>query len=166
MSKEREVGPALAAEFGLKADEYQRILDRLGRTPNMTELGIFSVMWSEHCSYKSSRKHLRFRQHLKAIADAQHIAAAVGMRLDGLHDRLARRHGAAAQIVAIGKPARQHDQIGPGGQFCLLMPDHGRRLAGDPLQSGRGVAVAIGGGKNDDAGFHSLAFARGGNWEM
>ena len=59
MSKEREVGPELAAEFGLKADEYQRILDRLGRTPNFTELGIFSVMWSEHCSYKSSRKHLR-----------------------------------------------------------------------------------------------------------
>jgi len=58
MSKEREVGPALAAEFGLKPDEYQRILDRLGRTPNFTELGIFSVMWSEHCSYKSSKKHL------------------------------------------------------------------------------------------------------------
>ncbi|MET0545117.1 MAG: phosphoribosylformylglycinamidine synthase subunit PurL [Caulobacterales bacterium] len=50
--------PEMAAEFGLKADEYQLILDRLGRTPNMTELGIFSVMWSEHCSYKSSKKHL------------------------------------------------------------------------------------------------------------
>ena len=49
---------AMAAEFGLKPDEYQRILDRLGRTPNTVELGIYSVMWSEHCSYKSSRKHL------------------------------------------------------------------------------------------------------------
>ena len=44
---------------GLTADEYQRVLEILGREPNLTELGIFSVMWSEHCSYKSSRLHLR-----------------------------------------------------------------------------------------------------------
>ena len=49
----------LAAEFGLKPDEYALILKRLGREPNMVELGVFSVMWSEHCSYKSSRAHLR-----------------------------------------------------------------------------------------------------------
>ncbi len=48
----------LAAEYGLKADEYAVIVDRLGREPNQVELGIFSVMWSEHCSYKSSKKHL------------------------------------------------------------------------------------------------------------
>jgi phosphoribosylformylglycinamidine synthase len=48
----------LAAEFGLKPDEYALILDRLGREPNLVELGVFSVMWSEHCSYKSSRAHL------------------------------------------------------------------------------------------------------------
>jgi phosphoribosylformylglycinamidine synthase len=48
----------LAREFGLKSDEYALILDRLGREPNLVELGVFSVMWSEHCSYKSSRKHL------------------------------------------------------------------------------------------------------------
>src|SRR5919201_6197244 len=47
-----------AAEFGLKPDEYQLILRRLNREPNLVELGVFSVMWSEHCSYKSSRKHL------------------------------------------------------------------------------------------------------------
>ena len=46
-------------EHGLTADEYQRILTILGREPNLTELGIFSVMWSEHCSYKSSRRHLK-----------------------------------------------------------------------------------------------------------
>jgi len=46
------------AEHGLTEDEYGVILDRLGRTPNLVELGIFSVMWSEHCSYKSSRMHL------------------------------------------------------------------------------------------------------------
>jgi phosphoribosylformylglycinamidine synthase II len=52
------VTPALAAEHGLNADEYQRLVDALGRVPSHTELGIASVMWSEHCSYKSSRVHL------------------------------------------------------------------------------------------------------------
>jgi phosphoribosylformylglycinamidine synthase len=47
-----------AVEFGLKPDEYAVILKRLNREPNLVELGVFSVMWSEHCSYKSSRKHL------------------------------------------------------------------------------------------------------------
>ncbi len=56
--REPDVTPELAAEFGVKADEYARILEILGRTPTYTELGIFSVMWSEHCSYKSSRAHL------------------------------------------------------------------------------------------------------------
>ncbi len=49
----------LAAEFGLKADEYDRVLAILGRVPSLTELGLFSVMWSEHCSYKSSRVWLK-----------------------------------------------------------------------------------------------------------
>ncbi len=53
------IDEATIASHGLAADEYQRVLDILGREPNLTELGIFSVMWSEHCSYKSSRKHLR-----------------------------------------------------------------------------------------------------------
>ncbi len=48
----------LAREYGLKADEYDLIVMRLNREPNALELGVFSVMWSEHCSYKSSRKHL------------------------------------------------------------------------------------------------------------
>jgi phosphoribosylformylglycinamidine synthase len=47
------------ARHGLTPDEYARIVDLLGREPNPTELGLFSVMWSEHCSYKSSRIHLR-----------------------------------------------------------------------------------------------------------
>src|SRR3984957_1314446 len=48
----------LAVEFGLKPEEYQLIVRRLNREPNPLELGVFSVMWSEHCSYKSSRRHL------------------------------------------------------------------------------------------------------------
>ncbi len=55
----RDVNQALAREFGLSAEEYGRVLDIMGRTPSLTELGIFSVMWSEHCSYKSSRVWLK-----------------------------------------------------------------------------------------------------------
>jgi phosphoribosylformylglycinamidine synthase len=53
------VSQALAAEFGLSAEEYAKVLEIMGRTPSLTELGVFSVMWSEHCSYKSSRVWLR-----------------------------------------------------------------------------------------------------------
>jgi phosphoribosylformylglycinamidine (FGAM) synthase-like enzyme len=53
------VTPQLLAQHSITADEYQRILDALGRVPSLTELGIYSVMWSEHCSYKSSRVHLK-----------------------------------------------------------------------------------------------------------
>src|SRR3989442_9575330 len=53
------ITPELIASHGLTPDEYKRIKQILGREPNFTELGIFSVMWSEHCSYKSSRVHLR-----------------------------------------------------------------------------------------------------------
>jgi len=56
---EPDITPELAAAHGLKPDEYARILDLIGRTPTFTELGIFSAMWNEHCSYKSSRLHLR-----------------------------------------------------------------------------------------------------------
>jgi phosphoribosylformylglycinamidine synthase subunit PurL len=54
-----EITPQIVADHGLNEEEYARILHALGREPNMVELGIFSVMWSEHCSYKSSRIHLK-----------------------------------------------------------------------------------------------------------
>ena len=50
---------AVVAEHGLNPDEYQVLLKIMGREPNLTELGIFSVMWSEHCSYKSSKRWLK-----------------------------------------------------------------------------------------------------------
>jgi phosphoribosylformylglycinamidine synthase len=53
------ITPALLKQHSITADEYARIEAALGRTPSLTELGIFSVMWSEHCSYKSSRVHLK-----------------------------------------------------------------------------------------------------------
>lgn len=56
---QHSITPEIVAEHGLTPDEYQRVLTIMGREPNLTELGIFSVMWSEHCSYKSTRKHLK-----------------------------------------------------------------------------------------------------------
>ena len=53
------ITPEQLSQHGLTDSEYQRIVGILKREPSLTELGIFSVMWSEHCSYKSSRVHLR-----------------------------------------------------------------------------------------------------------
>ncbi len=53
------ITPELLAQHSIAADEYSRIQSALGRVPSLTELGIYSVMWSEHCSYKSSRVHLK-----------------------------------------------------------------------------------------------------------
>src|SRR6202047_3756477 len=58
-SNEPAITPELIAEHGLKPDEYARIEKLIGREPSITELGIFSAMWNEHCSYKSSKIHLR-----------------------------------------------------------------------------------------------------------
>ena len=58
-AREPEITAGLVASHGLKPDEYQRILKLIGRVPSFTELGIFSAMWNEHCSYKSSRLHLK-----------------------------------------------------------------------------------------------------------
>ncbi|MGH8514268.1 MAG: AIR synthase related protein, partial [Gammaproteobacteria bacterium] len=59
LSPDPPVTPELVAAHGLTPDEYGRILALIGRAPTFTELGIFSAMWNEHCSYKSSRIHLR-----------------------------------------------------------------------------------------------------------
>ena len=53
------ITPEVISQHNLSTDEYSKILEIMGREPNMTELGVFSVMWSEHCSYKSSRVHLK-----------------------------------------------------------------------------------------------------------
>jgi hypothetical protein len=68
----------LAAEMGLTAFEYDLILEKLGRTPNLTELGMFAVMWSEHCGYKFSRPVLAyFSQYKKAMESGGHENAGV-----------------------------------------------------------------------------------------
>src|SRR6202161_3510795 len=77
-----EVTPQLLAQHSITADEYGRILAALGRVPSLTELGIYSVMWSEHCSYKSSRVHLK--------------------RLPTKSDRVAQGPGENAGIIDVG----------------------------------------------------------------
>ena len=59
MIQEPVIDLSFAKEHGLSEEEYTKILEILGREPNYVELGIFSVMWSEHCSYKSSIKMLK-----------------------------------------------------------------------------------------------------------
>src|SRR5438128_9306564 len=58
-AKSPRLTPALVKAHGLTPEEYDRIKNLIGRTPTFTELGIFSAMWNEHCSYKSSKIHLR-----------------------------------------------------------------------------------------------------------
>ncbi|MBX3563965.1 MAG: phosphoribosylformylglycinamidine synthase subunit PurL [Sphingomonas sp.] len=67
------ITPEIVAEHGLSPQEYERVLHAMGRAPNLTELGIFSVMWSEHCSYKSSRIHLK-----KLPTEAPHVICGPG----------------------------------------------------------------------------------------
>lgn len=59
MTNDTKITPEIVAQHGFTSDEYAKVLEIMGREPSMTELGIFSVMWSEHCSYKSSRVHLK-----------------------------------------------------------------------------------------------------------
>ena len=84
-SAEIKVTPEIAAEHGLSASEYARVQQILGRDPNITELGIFSVMWSEHCSYKSSKVHLkRLPVHGKLVVQGPGENAGVVDIGDGL----------------------------------------------------------------------------------
>ena len=68
-----EITPQIVADHGINDEEYARILRALGRIPNLLELGIYSVMWSEHCSYKSSRRHLS-----KLPTEAPHVIEGPG----------------------------------------------------------------------------------------
>ena len=70
-----------AVELGLKKDEFQHICDIMGRTPNFTELSIYSVMWSEHCSYKNSIKWLK-----TLPKDGPHMLVKAGEENAGLVD--------------------------------------------------------------------------------
>ena len=63
---EKKITPEIIKAHGITTDEYSRILKILGREPNITELGMFSVMWSEHCSYKNSKPILKLFSKMNA----------------------------------------------------------------------------------------------------
>ncbi len=111
------ITPEVVAAHGLSADEYANVLKALGREPNMVELGIFSVMWSEHCSYKSSRLHLK-----KLPTEAPWVICGPGEN---------------AGIIDIGE--------GPNGvrQACIFkMESHNHPSYIEPYQ---GAATGVGG---------------------
>ena len=105
------------ADLGLKPDEYQRILDILGRRPTSSELAMYSVMWSEHCSYKSSKAHLR--QFGQKVTDEM------------------RRH----LMVGIGENAGVVD-IGDGYAVTFKVESHNHPSYVEPYQ---GAATGVGG---------------------
>ncbi len=110
------ITPDIIAAHGFTPDEYTRVLESLGRVPNITELGIFSVMWSEHCSYKSSRFHLR---SLPTKAQRQHYGVICGP-------------GENAGVI----------DIGDGDAAIFKMESHNHPSYIEPYQ---GAATGVGG---------------------
>ena len=86
MSETPAINPEVVAAHGLSEEEYANVLFALGRAPNLLELGIFSVMWSEHCSYKSSRIHLK-----KLPTEAPWVICGPGENA-GVIDKIGRAH--------------------------------------------------------------------------
>ena len=105
-------------------------------------------------AHQDAGQQARFDQNLEAVADAEHQTAARGMGAHRIHDRRTSGNRAAAQIVAIGKSARQHDQIGALRQIMIGMPHRRRSLAGRLRQSLDHILLAVGTGKGNDCGFH------------
>ncbi len=105
--------------------------------------------------HQNARQQSGLAGNLKAVADGEHEAAFRRVGAHGIHDRRARGDGAAAEIIAVGKAAREHDEIGAFRQFVIGVPDHRRLLAGHEFQRARHVALAIDAGKDEDGGFHS-----------
>ncbi|MBI4368499.1 MAG: phosphoribosylformylglycinamidine synthase subunit PurL, partial [Candidatus Omnitrophica bacterium] len=116
---EPQITKELIASHGLTREEYRRICDILGRDPNFTELGIFSVMWSEHCSYKNSRLVL------KLLRDTT-----VGVRR------------AVPLLVGPGEENAGVVDIGDGLAIAFKIESHNHPSAVEPFQ---GAATGVGG---------------------
>ena len=109
------------AELGLKADEYARIREILGRRPTSSELAMYSVMWSEHCSYKSSKVHLK--------------------QFSDLSDQLAREGRTGKLLAGIGENAGVID-VGQGYAVTFKVESHNHPSYVEPYQ---GAATGVGG---------------------
>ncbi|MBC8278840.1 MAG: phosphoribosylformylglycinamidine synthase subunit PurL, partial [FCB group bacterium] len=132
---EPQVDLDLALEHGLNEEEYERILNILGRTPTYTELGIFSVMWSEHCSYKNSVAELK-----KLPREGKHLLADAGEENAGLVD-IGNGLAAAFKIESHNHPSAlepyQGAATGVGGIMRDIFSMGARPIAGlDSLRFG------------------------------
>jgi hypothetical protein len=125
-ARERRVG-SFDPQMHILADEFQ--------------LGI---------AHQNAGQQPGFAQDLETVADAEHETAIRRMLAHRVHHRGARRDRAAAQIIAIGKPAGHDHEIGAFGQLRLSMPDHRRLVAGDELERPRHVALAVDSGKDEN----------------
>jgi phosphoribosylformylglycinamidine synthase len=114
-----EITDELVSEHGLLPEEYDRVKKVLGRVPNLTELGIFSVMWSEHCAYKNTRKLLRLFPNEKADK------AALGQVL-----------------VKAGEENAGVIDVGDGWGVCFKIESHNHPSAIEPFE---GAATGVGG---------------------
>ncbi len=116
---ESEITTETLAAHGITPEEYQRIRDILGRDPNITELGMFSVMWSEHCSYKNSKPILRLFSKMNAeLPRQEHLLVKPGQENAGIVD------------------------IGDGLAVCFKIESHNHPSAIEPFQ---GAATGVGG---------------------
>jgi len=113
------ITPELVEKHGLTPDEYEQIQSILGREPNLTELGIFSVMWSEHCSYKNSRKLLRQFPTQKFDEDSRNKV-----------------------LVRAGEENAGIVDIGDGWAICFKIESHNHPSAVEPFE---GAATGVGG---------------------
>src|SRR3989338_1682295 len=129
--QEPQITKELIASHGLTWEEYQRICDILGRDPNFTELGIFSVMWSEHCSYKNSKPIL------KLLMDAN-----VGAGPRTCPDEGAHRWAPLRLMVQPGEENAGVVDIGDGLAIAFKIESHNHPSAVDPFQ---GAATGVGG---------------------
>jgi phosphoribosylformylglycinamidine synthase len=123
------------AELGLKEDEYQRIRDILGRRPTSSELAMYSVMWSEHCSYKSSKVHLR------RFGEVQESAGIGAERRAGARPDNSQETAAGKLLAGIGENAGVVD-VGHGYAVTFKVESHNHPSYVEPYQ---GAATGVGG---------------------
>jgi phosphoribosylformylglycinamidine synthase subunit PurL len=146
------VTPELVAEHGLTPEEFERIKKILGREPNFTELGIFSVMWSEHCSYKNSRKELK-----KFPTTGSNILVKAGEENAGVVDigdgwaiafkMESHNHPSAIEpfqgaATGVGGIIRDIFTMGARPEFCLNSLRFGPITADKDVDSKRGKQIA------------------------
>ncbi len=133
MTQISKITPEMISAHGITEDEYQRILQMLGREPNLTELGMFSVMWSEHCSYKNSKPVLK----LFSPSTPHPTLSPEGRGIKGEGKRVR-----GALLVNPGEENAGILDIGDGLAVCFKIESHNHPSAVEPFQ---GAATGVGG---------------------